>query len=99
MPEDYHVFVHLADEDDYLWGQHDGAPGMGERPTNQWAAGQRVFDTHPIEIGQDVPPGKYRLLVGMYGWPSLERLPASLPDGSRWPDDRVLLGQILVTSR
>ncbi|MBN1815607.1 MAG: DUF2029 domain-containing protein [Anaerolineae bacterium] len=96
VPEDYHVFVHLADEENHLWGQHDGAPGMGERPTSQWAVGQRVFDTHPIEIDQDAPPGKYRLFVGLYSWPSLERLPAFLPDGSRWPDDRVLLGDVLV---
>lgn len=98
VSEDYHVFVHLADAEDQLWGQHDGTPGMGERPTDQWAAGQRVFDTHPIEVGQDVPPGKYRLFVGMYGWPSLERLPVFFPDGSRWPDDRVLLGDIVVGS-
>jgi hypothetical protein len=96
---DYHVFVHLADEDDHLWGQHDGVPGMEQRPTSQWAVGQRVFDTHPVEIGPDVPPGRYRLLVGMYSWPSLERLPVLRPDGSRWPDDRALLGDVMVISR
>jgi 4-amino-4-deoxy-L-arabinose transferase-like glycosyltransferase len=96
VPADYHVFVHLVTEEGYLYGQHDGALKMGKRHTTQWAAGQRVFDTHPIEIGQDVPPGRYHLFVGMYGWPSLERLPASLPDGSRWPDDQVLLGDVLI---
>jgi hypothetical protein len=96
---DYHVFVHLVNEEGYLYGQHDGVPGMGERPTDQWTAGQRVFDTHSIEVGQGAPPGSYHLLVGMYGWPSLERLPAFLPDGSRWPDDQVLFEDIVVSSR
>jgi hypothetical protein len=99
VSEDYHVFVHLADEDDHLWGQHDGAPGAGERPTSQWMEGQRVFDTHSVEIGQDVPSGRYRLLVGMYAWPSLERLPVLRSDGGRWPDDRVLLGDVTILSR
>jgi hypothetical protein len=99
VSEDYHVFVHLVDEEGHLLGQHDGVPGVGERPTSQWMVGQRVFDTHLVEIGQDVPPGRYNLFVGMYGWPSLERLPAFLPDGGRWPDDRILLGQVLVISR
>jgi 4-amino-4-deoxy-L-arabinose transferase-like glycosyltransferase len=99
LPGDYHVFAHLADEEGHLWGQHDGVPGMGERSTTQWTAGQRVFDTHPIEIGQDVPPGAYHLFVGMYGWPSLERLPAFRPDGSRWPDDQIFLGQVTIISR
>jgi hypothetical protein len=98
LSEDYHVFVHLDEEGD-LFGQHDGVPGIGERPTSQWMAGQRVFDTHTIQIDSQVPPGRYSLLVGMYGWPSLERLPAFLPDGSRWPDDRILLGQVLVISQ
>jgi hypothetical protein len=95
-PADYHVFVHLADEEGQILGQHDGPPGMGSQPTSQCAAGQRVFDVHPVEVGRDVPPGRYRLFVGMYGWPSLERLPAFRPDGSRWPDDRVLLGEVQV---
>jgi 4-amino-4-deoxy-L-arabinose transferase-like glycosyltransferase len=93
---DYHVFVHLVNEEGYIYGQHDGVPGRGECPTGQWAVGQRVFDAHPVEIGQDIPPGRYRLFTGMYGWPSLERLPAFRPDGSRWPDDQALLGDFRV---
>ncbi len=92
---DYHVFVHLVDGEGRVWGQHDGPPAMGSRPTSQWMAGQRVFDVHPIEVEQ-IPPGRYHLRVGMYGWPSLERLPAFRPDGSRWPDDQVLLGDVRV---
>jgi 4-amino-4-deoxy-L-arabinose transferase-like glycosyltransferase len=87
---DYHVFVHLVDEEGRVWGQHDGPPAMGSRPTSQWMAGQRVFDVHPVGIEQ-IPPGEYHLHVGMYGWPSLERLSASCPDGSRCPNDQIVL--------
>jgi 4-amino-4-deoxy-L-arabinose transferase-like glycosyltransferase len=88
---DYHVFVHLVDKEGHIWGQHDGPPGMGEHPTSQWTAGQRVFDTHTIQVDPQAPPGNYHLFVGMYAWPSLERLPAFHSDGSHWADDRVFL--------
>jgi hypothetical protein len=95
---DYHVFVHLVDEEGHVWAQHDGPPGMGDHPTSRWMSGQRVFDTHAVEIDQ-IPPGMYHLRVGMYGWPSLERLPVLRSDGSRWPDDRVLLGDVTIISQ
>ena len=76
VSEDYHVFVHLVDEDEHIWAQHDGPPGAGSLPTSQWTAGQRVYDIHAIEINPKAPPGEYDLLVGMYAWPSLQRLPA-----------------------
>jgi hypothetical protein len=96
VPADYHVSVRLLSEEGYLYGQHDGVPGMGKQPTNQWIVGQEVFDIHSIEVGQGAPPGRYRLSIGMYSWPSLERLPASRPDGDRWSDDQVLLEDVLV---
>jgi hypothetical protein len=98
VPADYHVFVHLADERDQLWSQHDGPPLMGTYPTSQWAEGLLLPDPHTLEVSPETPPGTYRLVVGMYAWPSLERLLASLPDGSRWPDDRILLAELTITA-
>jgi len=99
---DHHVFVHLESalqdtEAGRVWGQHDGPPLLGAYPTSDWTEDLLLPDPHPIKIAPETPPGKARLLVGMYGWPSLERLPAFLPDGSRWPDDRIVLAELEVT--
>jgi len=94
--QDYTVFVHLSDEEGVLWAQHDGPPLMGLYPTGGWAAGLLLPDRHVLVVDPDTPAGEYRLLVGMYRWPSLERLPAFSPTGSRCPDDRVLLGPVRV---
>jgi hypothetical protein len=94
VADDYTVFVHLVDEDDHMWGQHDGPPLMGAYPTGHWAERLLLPDPHPLVVSPEAPPGRYRLAVGMYRQPSLERLPALRPDGRRWPDDRILLAEL-----
>jgi hypothetical protein len=91
VDDDYHVFVHLADEEEHTWGQHDGQPILGVHPTSQWTTGVVFPDPHTLQVDSQAPAGTYRLVVGMYRWPSLERLPAVRPDGNRWPDDRIVL--------
>jgi hypothetical protein len=69
------VFVHLLDADGRLVAQHDGPPMEGRYPATAWLPGDVVPDVHRIALGPDTPAGTYQLQVGMYGWPSLERLP------------------------
>jgi 4-amino-4-deoxy-L-arabinose transferase-like glycosyltransferase len=93
---DYHVFVHLADGEAHVWGQHDGQPLLGAHPTSGWADGVVLPDPHRLQIDPQAPPGAYDLVVGMYRWPSLERLPAAGSGGERWPDDRIVLASLNV---
>jgi 4-amino-4-deoxy-L-arabinose transferase-like glycosyltransferase len=56
IPEDYTLFLHVADAEDRLLYQFDGVPLQGRHPTRQWAPGQVFADTHTIvvdDIGQD----------------------------------------------
>jgi len=96
VTEDYTIFVHLLDEENRMWGQHDGPPLMGAYPTGRWTGGLVLPDPHALVISPETPPGRYRLLVGMYRWPSLERLPAYRPGGERWLDDRTLLTEVRI---
>lgn len=98
VERDLTVFVHLMDAAGHLVGQHDSPPLLGSYPTDCWIAGVTVPDPHPIALGADLPPGEYLLLAGMYHRPSLERSPAFLPDGSRWPDDRIRLTGLHLTA-
>jgi 4-amino-4-deoxy-L-arabinose transferase-like glycosyltransferase len=99
VDDDYHVFVHLVDEEARVWGQHDGQPILGAHPTSRWAEGVVLPDPHALQIDPQAPAGTYDLVVGMYRWPSLERLPAARSNGERWPDDRIVLAQLTVSAR
>jgi len=96
--ESAHVFVHLLDTEGRLAAQHDSPPLLGAYPTDQWDEDILLPDPHPIAINPDTAPGTYSIWVGMYRWPSLERLPAFRPDGSRWLNDRIFLTKIEITA-
>jgi hypothetical protein len=51
-------------------------------PHSTWAAGATFKYPLAVELPGDLPAGDYRLLVGVYLWPSLERLPvlSDVPD-------------------
>jgi hypothetical protein len=44
-----------------------------------------------VVLPEDAPLGQYQVFVGMYAWPSLERLPARAADGADLPDGRLPL--------
>ena len=71
---DYQVFVHLLGAGPEPVAQGDGPPLMGDYPTTMWAPGEIVADPHPIALPAGLPPGQYRLLVGMYDLETLARL-------------------------
>ncbi len=72
---DYTVFVHLVDVQGKRWAQHDGPPREGTFRTRRWQAGDVIRDIHELTVPEDVPPGPYHLLVGMYRPDTGERLP------------------------
>jgi hypothetical protein len=73
--EDYIVFVHLLDANGQPVTGHDGPPMDGECPTSTWLPGDVVPDVHQFALEPAVPVGTYNLWVGIYAWPSIERLP------------------------
>jgi hypothetical protein len=52
----------------------------GEYPTDWWEAGETIADEHALDL-RALPPGRYRLLIGMYRLDTGERLPAYGADG------------------
>jgi len=95
---DYKVFVHLLDADGEIVRQHDAVPCNWQCPTSQWHAGDVVLDQATIPLGT-LPPGEYRLAVGLYLGETLERLPAQGPDGESIPDNYFILPDPFVISR
>jgi hypothetical protein len=89
---DYHTFTHLYDGE-AMRGQLDGQPVCGGFPTSRWQPGQIVVDPYRIPIWGDAPPGQVPLLVGMYDFATMQRVPVLAPDGSL-ADDHVQLTDI-----
>ena len=92
VPFDYTVFAHLLDEQgdkvaQLDWQPHDTA---GLLPATAWP----VVDTQTLALPADLPPGNYRLIVGLYNWQDGTRLPVQ-GDATR-PDDTIDLGLVRV---
>lgn len=80
VPESYAAFVHVTAEGT-LRAQKDCAPVCGARPTTAWQAGELIRDPHPLYLREDVPPGRYALIAGMYAHASGEHLPVTSAEG------------------
>jgi hypothetical protein len=70
---DYIVFVH-AQKGDKLIAQQDAKPLDGKLPTWAWTPGEVVTTTYTLNMSSGNPDTLY---VGMYTYPSLERLAVS----------------------
>jgi hypothetical protein len=93
-PEDYTVFVHVLDGTGQLVAQQDNPPVRGTRPTSTWEPGTLIVDPYDLTIPRDAAPGEYTLVVGLYHWPELTRLPVRDQQGVLLPDDRVSLATV-----
>jgi len=67
---DYTVFVNVQDEAGQTVTQVDHRPLGSVYPTTLWPPGQIIRETSTL----DLPPGRYRLRVGMYRLETGERL-------------------------
>lgn len=96
LTEDYTVFVHLVAPSGLPHAQHDGRPCNDTYPTSFWDVGEVVLDTHALRVPNDLAPGDYSLVAGMYVLETGARLPAFNGQGDRLPDDAVPLTTIKV---
>lgn len=60
------VFVHLVDETDRKWSQHDSIPVSGRAPLTHWMPGNPIADRRGLALPDDLPSGQYWLVVGLY---------------------------------
>ncbi len=83
---DYTIFVHLTDDQGTLIAQGDEPPRDGYWPTSHWQPDESVSSQHNLALPEDLPPGDYTLLIGMYDPESGQRLAIRSTDGIEWPD-------------
>jgi hypothetical protein len=69
------VFAHLLSPGGELVAQYDDAPLGSTLPRGAWPSGATFCYPVSLELPSDLPSGEYRLLVGVYLWPDIDRLP------------------------
>jgi hypothetical protein len=93
--QNWKVFTHLLDANVVLRAQQDSIPQRGNLPTTRWFPGEYISDEYALALPNDLPPGEYRIAVGMYDETTGERAP--LRDANHMPlqDNRVLLDDVI----
>ncbi len=93
-PADRFVFVRLLDPQGRVWAAADSPPVMGLWPVARWQPGTFMTDAHSLVLPPGLPPGPYRLEVGVYNPADGEPLPPSgAPTG---PGGGLLLEEVQV---
>lgn len=77
VEQDYIIFTHLLGPDQILQAQQDASPMNGFYPTSRWMPGDIFLYQASLEVPASIPPGRYELLVGMYTYPDINRLPVT----------------------
>jgi hypothetical protein len=91
----YTVFTHLLGTDHLIYGQHDGQPADGTRPTTGWVEGEIIVDRHRLVVKAETLPGEYALEIGLYEPVSEHRLDV-LADGGQRSDYLILTTSVRV---
>ncbi len=96
MEVDYTMFVQILNSDNQIVGQHDTRPAL---PTRYWNFGERHLTDHILLTDGPLPPGPYRVIVGVYQLETMERLPVGFnPEAEvEEPHDYVLLFEFEIT--
>ncbi len=88
----YTAFVAVCDDEchgERVIVQDDAPPGGDYYPTHWWHPGDVVIDVRTLELPARTVR-EPRIAVGLYAWPSLERLPITKPLGAS-PRDMLIV--------
>jgi hypothetical protein len=92
---DYTVFVHVVSHSGEIAAQWDAMPRQNTFLTTDWPVGEMVDDPHPVPLPENMPAGRYRIVLGVYDPRTVERLAALGPDGEPVLDNAVLLERVI----
>lgn len=81
VASDYTIFMQVVDDASHIIAQRDTEPRAGDYPTSYWEPGQIVVDTRSLTMPAPLPPGRYRIVTGLYLLATGERLPAAGANG------------------
>jgi len=85
LATDYLLFIHMLDSAGNLIAQVDVPPGGPEARTSTWQPHRYITWTHTVPVPDDIPPGDYRITLGLYNPADFSRLPLHAPASSTPP--------------
>ena len=91
VPYDATMFIHLRGPDGDTLARVDRQPLDGRFPTSYWLPGQIITDVVSLAPVTDTFSGPLTLNVGMYTWPSLQRLPVIDASGAPQRDNVIVV--------
>lgn len=93
--QNYAVFVQALRPDRLeIIAQEDTYSHYGAYPTSWWKPGQPFRDPHRLIFPSELDVREARLVVGLYRYETMERLPAFAPDGQQFFLDMVPIGML-----
>jgi hypothetical protein len=93
LGEELGWFAHLIAPDGSLAGQADGWAFGNTYPPQSWQVGEIFHDLRRIPLPSPLQNGTYTVKMGLYNRQSQERLPVTLPDGTRVTDGALPVGE------
>ena len=97
IDKDYTVFAHLLDAEGNILASHDSQPRRGATPTSSWPLNALNVDAIILPITPNTPPGEnYRIEVGLYDLPTLERS-RIVQSGNPTDQDTLIFSSFAVT--
>ncbi len=100
IPEDYVIFIHLINKAGEKVAQRDTAPRYGELDTSKWKPGELLDDDQSLDLPANLPPGRYKILMGVYRPTDFERLKVTnAPAGETVIDGNSIVIQEVTISR
>ena len=66
MDQNYVIFFHLLNDQGQTIAQRDTAPRYGALNTSQWTPGDLIDDDQSLDLATNLPPGRYKLEIGVY---------------------------------
>jgi hypothetical protein len=91
LDRQYTIFMHVRDASGETVAGWDMMPRYNTFPTTDWPLVERIDDVHIVPLSKDLPPGEYRIALGLYYWGTGERLPAVTQEGDPIPEAAVVL--------
>lgn len=95
MSEAYTGFLHLISSDGRLIAQDDHELGRGYYRTFVWQPNEVIRERYTLSVPRDAPVGDYTVRVGVYSFPSLQRVTVK-SSSEPTQDNTVTLGMVQV---
>jgi hypothetical protein len=93
--EHYWLYMRLMDESGREVWRKDGSPTAGRDTTDRWPGQVLIPSKHRLRLPPDIPPGRYKLLIGLHRFGKWEWLPALR--GDKLEGDLLEAGEITIS--